>query len=183
MMLKLLPLLFLFPIASFAQAGGASASAAGGLMGSSPSKFEVTLSGGYLGFSTSSGQMNIAPAFYYKPLKVDILQIGGEVAYQSTTHRGGSASNMAILAGVAVNVGTLNSAFYCAMGMALKSGSGGTAEDATATDPNGFGYHFLCGKRIPIGGSPSWVFKPNIGVIAGGTGGMVFRPLAISFLF
>ena len=160
----------------------AGAAPGGGLMGTSSFKSEFTLSGGYLGFSTSSGQTNIAPAFYYKPLKTDLLQVGGEVAYQSTSHKGGSASNMALLAGVAINVGNLSSAFYCAMGLAIKSGSGGPGEDATATDPNGMGYHFICGKRIPIGGSPNWVFKPNLGVISGGTGGMVFRPLAISYL-
>lgn len=173
-------LLLLLAPSAFAQ--GASGDK-GGLVGASGFKFEATLTSGYLGLSTSSGQVSLAPAFYYKPLKTDLLQVGGEIGYNSTSHRGGSASNMAILAGVAVNVGNLSSAFYCMMGLAMKSGSGGTGEDSTATDPNGVGYHFLCGKRIPIGGSPSWVFKPNLGVIAGGTGGMVFRPLAVSFLF
>jgi len=172
---------------SFAQtSGGAQNKGVSGtetVSSNSSFKYEVTLSGGYMGFSTSSGQMSLAPSFYYKPLKTDLFQIGGEVGYQSTTHRGGSANNMAILAGVAINIGNLSNAFFCMMGMAMKSGSGGTGEDVTATDPNGFGYHFLCGKRIAIGGNPSWVFKPNVGVIAGGTGGMVFRPLAISFLF
>lgn len=161
------------------------AQAAGGKEegGTSSFRYEVTLSGGYLGFSTSSGQISIAPSFYWKPLKTDLFQVGGEFGYQSTSHQGNSASNMAILAGVAVNIGNLSHAFYCMMGMALKGGSGGDAEDATADDPNGFGYHFLCGKRLPIGGNPQWVFKPSVGVIAGGTGGMVFRPLAVSFLF
>jgi hypothetical protein len=151
--------------------------------GNSSFRYEVTLSGGYLGFSTSSGQMSIAPSFYYKPLKTDLFQVGAEIGYQSTSHRGVSASNMAILGGVAVNIGNLSNAFYCMMGVALKSGSGGDFEDEETDDPNGFGYHFLCGKRLPIGGNPSWVFKPSVGVIAGGTGGMVFRPLAVSFLF
>lgn len=151
--------------------------------GNSSFRYEITLSGGYLGFSTSSGQFNLAPSFYWKPLKTDLFQVGGEVGYQSTTHQGTAASNMAILAGVAINIGNLSNAFYCMMGMAIKGGSGGDTEDAEADDPNGVGYHFLCGKRLPIGGNPQWVFKPSVGVIAGGTGGMVFRPLAVSFLF
>ena len=167
------------PQHAFAQASGAGDKGAS----SSTYKYEVTLSGGYLGFSTSSGQINLEPSFYYKPLRTDLFQVGGEIGYQSTTHQGSTASNMAVLAGVAINVGNLSSAFYCMMGMAIKSGSGGTGEDSTATNPNGFGYHFLCGKRIPIGGNPSWVFKPSVGVISGGTGGMVFRPLAVSYLF
>ena len=179
-MISFFALLFAFHSQSaFAQASGAGDKGAS----NSTFKYEVTLSGGYLGFSTSSGQINLAPSFYYKPLRTDLFQVGGEVGYQSTTHRGNSASNMAALAGVAVNIGNLSSAFYCMMGFAMKAGSGGTGEDLTASDPNGFGYHFLCGKRIPIGGNPSWVFKPSVGVIAGGTSGMVFRPLAVSFLF
>lgn len=175
-------LVFLF-LAGSSSAFAQSSSGGKEATGNSSFKFEATLSGGWLGFSTSSGQMSIAPAFYWKPLKTDLLQLGGEIGYNSTSHRGVSASNMAILAGVAVNIGNLSSAFYCMMGLAMKSGSGGDFEDEATTDPNGIGYHFLCGKRIPIGGNPSWVFKPSVGVIAGGTGGMVFRPLAISYLF
>lgn len=168
----------LSPQSAFAQASGAGDAGA-----SSSFKFEATLSGGFLGFSTSSGQIDLSPAFYYKPLHTDLLQVGGELGFQKTSHRGNSASNFDALAGVAINIGNLSSAFFCMMGVAIKGGSGGTGEDPTATDPNGFGYHFLCGKRLPIGGNPSWVFKPSVGVIAGGTGGMVFRPLAVSFLF
>jgi hypothetical protein len=163
---------------AFAQASGAGDAGA-----SSNFRYEVTLSGGYLGLSTSSGQINLAPAFYFKPLRSDLLQVGGELGYQKTSHQGGSASNLDVLGGIAINIGNLSSAFYCMMGVALKGGSGGAGEDTAAVDPNGVGYHFLCGKRIPIGGNPSWVFKPSVGVIAGGTSGMVFRPLAISFLF
>jgi len=166
------------PSQAFAQASGAGDAGA-----SSNFHFEATLSGGFLGFATSSSEMNLAPAFYFKPLRTDLIQIGGELGYQKVSHRGSSASNFDALAGVAINIGNLSSAFYCMMGLALKGGSGGAAEDSTAADPNGFGYHFLCGKRIPIGGNPSWVFKPSVGVIAGGTSGMVFRPLAISYLF
>ena len=162
---------------AFAQAAGASKE------GTSAFKFEGTLSGGYLGFSTSSSQVDLAPSFYYKPLRTDLLQVGGEIGYQSTSHQGNSASNLAMLAGIAINVGNLSNAFYCMMGVAIKSGSAGGNADPVATDPNGLGFHFLCGKRIPIGGNPSWVFKPSVGVIAGGTSGMVFRPLAVSYLF
>lgn len=161
----------------------AQASGAGDQGSSSNFKYEITLSGGYLGFSTSSGQVNLAPSFYWKPLRTDMFQVGGEVGYSKTTHQGNSASNLNILLGVAINIGNLSSAFYCTTGIAMKGGSGGDGEDPLADDPNGVGYHFLCGKRLPIGGNPSWVFKPSVGVIAGGTGGMVFRPLAVSYLF
>lgn len=159
----------LLPSSALAEGGGSSG------------KFEVALSGGFLGFSSSSSQMDLAPSFYYKPLQTDLVQVGAEIGYQKTAHRGNSASNMAILAGAQMNIGPLNSAYFCAFGIALKSGSGGAAEDASQDDPNGFGYHFLCGKRIPLGGA--WALKPNLGVIAGGTSGMVFRPLAVSFVF
>ncbi len=156
----------------------------GGDRGASTSKsfHEYTLSGGYLGLSASSAQSNIALSYYFKPLRTDLLQVGAEYGFQKVSHRGASSSNTALLAGIAINIGNLNSAFYCQIGMAIKGGSA-DAENSSETDPNGFGYHFLCGKRIPIGGSPSWVFKPSVGVIAGGTGGMVFRPLAVSYLF
>ena len=166
------------PQKSFAQAAGAGAGGASTL-----NLFqEVTLSGGYLGFSTSSGQSNLALSYYFKPLRSDLFQVGGEYGYQSVSHRGSTSINSALLLGVAINIGSLSNAFYCLMGMALKGGSA-DAESQTSSDPNGFGYHFLCGKRIPIGGNPSWVFKPSVGVISGGTGGMVFRPLAVSYLF
>jgi hypothetical protein len=143
---------------------------------------ETTLSGGYLGFSTSSSQSNVAISYYYKPLRTDFLQVGGEYGVQKVSHRGASASNTALLAGVTLNLGNLATAFYCQLGFAIKGGSA-DHEVSTETDPNGAGYHFLCGKRIPIGNSSSWVFRPSLGVISGGTGGMVFRPLAVSFLF
>lgn len=156
----------------------------GGESGSNLSKanHETTLSGGYLGLSSSSSQSNIALSYYYKPLRTDLFQVGGEYGIQKVTHRGTSVSNTALLAGVAINIGNLHSAFYCQMGLAIKGGSADQV-DASETDPNGAGYHFLCGKRIPIGGNTNWVFKPSLGVIAGGTGGMVFRPLAVSLLF
>ena len=143
---------------------------------------ETTLSGGYLGLSSSSSQSTIAISYYYKPLRTDLFQVGGEYGIQKVTHRGTTVSNTALLAGVAINIGNLNSAFYCQMGLAIKGGSADQV-DSTETDPNGAGYHFLCGKRIPIGSNTNWVFKPSLGVIAGGTGGMVFRPLAVSLLF
>jgi hypothetical protein len=148
----------------------------------SKANHETTLSGGYLGLSSSSSQSNIAISYYYKPLRTDLFQVGGEYGIQKVTHRGTSVSNTALLAGVAINIGNLYSAFYCQMGLAIKGGSADQV-DASETDPNGAGYHFLCGKRIPIGGNTNWVFRPSLGVIAGGTGGMVFRPLAVSLLF
>ncbi len=149
--------------------------------GGSGGKFEAALSGGFLGFGASSSQFDLAPSFYFKPLQTDLVQVGGEIGYQKTSHRGNSASNMAILAGAQLNIGPLNDAFFGMLGIALKSGSGGDAEDPAADDPNGFGFHFICGKRIPLAGT--WSLKPSVGVIAGGTTSLVFRPLAVSYLF
>jgi len=162
---------------SFAQASGAGEGGA-----SSNFHYEATLSGGNLGLSSSSSNVDLAFAFYYKPFRTDMVQVGTELGYISANHQGSSADNFDFLAGIAINLGNLSNAFYCMGGLAMKGG-GGSDVNTSSTDPNGIGYHFLCGKRIPIGGNPSWVFKPSVGVIAGGTSGMVFRPLSVSYLF
>ena len=145
-------------------------------------RYEAFMSAGYLGLSSSATEFDIAPGFQLIPFPTfSWLQAGGEITYQKIGYRGGSASNLMILAGVTGNLGpSINDAFFVSLGVAIRSGSADLPDDTT-TDPNGFGFYFFAGKRFPIGGGFS--MRPSMGVVSCGTTGMVFRPFAISYTF
>ncbi len=168
-----LSLLFLFFSLStpvFAQGGGAS----GGI--------ESFMSAGYLGMSSSASQFDVAPGLQFSPFsKFAWLQAGGELTFQKISFRGGSTSNLMILAGITANMGaSLTDSFFVSLGPAFRSGSTDTPDPATP-DPNGIGFYFFAGKRFPIAGGFS--LRPSLGVVSCGTTGMVFRPFAVSYLF
>ncbi|MBC7398279.1 MAG: hypothetical protein H7333_12625, partial [Bdellovibrionales bacterium] len=154
---------------SFAQGGGSST-------------FEATMGAGYLGISRSASQFDIAPGLQFVPFSsLSWLQIGAEATYQNISFRGGSTSNVMILAGITANVGpVMNDAFFISLGPAFRSGLTDAVDDATP-DPSGTGFYFFTGKRFTISGG--FTLRPTIGVVSCGTTGMVFRPFAVSLLF
>lgn len=137
--------------------------------------YEVFLSSGFLGISKGSSQYDLSPGVQ-KQIWLSWLQLGGEVTYQKIAYRGGGSTNMLILAGPTANY----DGYFLSLGVALKSGSTDQV-DSASDDPNGFGFHFLVGKRIPLGSG--WSFRPSLGVVSTGSTGMVFRPFALSYSF
>jgi len=143
---------------------------------------EAFLSAGYLGIASSSSQIDISPGYQFNPFpSITWLQIGGELTYQKVSFRGSSASNILLSGGLTGNIGpTLPDDVFISFGFAYRSGSADGSDGSTA-NPNGLGYYFIAGKRFPI--SPSISIRPSMGIVSCGTTGLVFRPLAISYLF
>jgi hypothetical protein len=143
---------------------------------------EMSLSSGFIGISKNSTQYDLSPGIQYQLLpSVTWLTIGGEVGYQKISHDLGSTKNFVVLAGPTFNIGPFNrDAVFVSIGFAYKNGSSDVASSGV-DDPNGTGYYFLVGKRIPLG--TNWCFRPSLGVESTGTSGMVFRPLAVGYYF
>ena len=161
---------------AWAQAGGGKSASGGN------SNFEGYLSAGFLGFSSSSTQIDLSPGFNFKPLRIfNWLQVGGEATYQKITFQGGSATNFVLSGGPTFNLGaTTGEASFVSLGLLVKTGSA-SYEDPAAVDPSGFGFYLMAGKRFPL--SPNLSLRPSIGVQSAGSTALVIRPLAMSILF
>ena len=158
------------------------AQTAGGGAGSNSHRGELYVIAGALGISSGSTQLDIGPGFQFVPFQsVSWMQMGAEATYQKVSYRGSSGNNLLVLAGFTANIGPLPlEAVFISLGFAYRSGNM-PLSDSSAVDPNGNGFYFVAGKRIPITGSVS--LRPSLGMVSTGTSGMVFRPFAVSYMF
>jgi hypothetical protein len=175
--LMFVTLMLILPHLVFAQTGGGGS---GG--GSTAHRGELYLIAGALGISSGSTQVDAGPGFQFVPFQsVDWLQLGGEATYQKVSYRGSSGNNLLILAGMTANIGpNVLEAVFISLGFARRTGSM-PLSDLSAVDPNGSGFYFVAGKRIPITGTVS--LRPSLGMVSTGTSGMIFRPFAVSYMF
>ncbi len=167
---------------SFAQAKAGGGIGAPGGAKATTGRYEAYMSTGYIGLVKSATSIDLAPGLQYTPIPSwSWIQVGGEIMYQRLTYQGGTTKAFVIMAGPTLNFGPANSeSTFVSLGVAIRSGSSDYA-DPTSEDPSGFGYYLLMGKRMSIGGG--WSLRPTLGVMSAGTGGLVFRPFALSLFF
>jgi hypothetical protein len=158
----------------------AFAQASGGAGGAGSAEF--FLSAGNLGIGASATQISVAPGFNFAPFPTFAwFQLGGEITYQKITYEGSSSSSVLSFVGPTFSVGPYQAdSVFISIGAAYRSGTSPLA-DSTAVDPNGLGFYFLAGKRIPI--NASLAFRPSLGMVSCGSTGLIFRPLALTYIF
>lgn len=115
-----------------------------------------------------------------------LVQAGAQAFYNSTTARGTSASQLAVLIGPKFNFLPYPEAITAQVGFAVRRSSG-TPESSTATDgttlddPKGVGFGLLVSKRFPL--TAQIQYQPTVGFLKTGTFGFVLAPFQFSYSF
>lgn len=116
-----------------------------------------------------------------------LIQAGAQMFYHTTTARGTSASQMAVLIGPKFNfLGAYPDAFTAQVGFAMRRSSG-TPETATDTsgttldNPKGAGFGVLFSKRFPL--TAQIQYQPILGLLKTGTFSFVLAPVQFSYSF